>query len=74
MIRFEFGDYLTKEMIPMYIWDEIERFVYEKNNNISEADYTFRNIHGLIGLAKSNNRIDAKVADEIRVSLSKMYS
>lgn len=73
MVRFEFGDYLSKEMIPGYIWDEIERFIYEKNNNISEADYTFRNIHGLIGLAKRNNRINDKVANEIKVSLSKIY-
>ena len=73
-VKFEFGDYLKKEMIPFYICDEIERFIYEKNNNISEADYTFRNVHALIGLAKYNNRIDDKVAYEIRCSLNKMNS
>lgn len=73
-VKFEFGDYLTKDMIPFYIWDEIERFIYEENNNISEADYTFRNIHALIGLAKFNNRIDDKVANELKIRLSKMRS
>ena len=73
MIKFEFDDCLTKEMIPGYVWDEIERYIYEKNNNISEANYTFRNAYALVGLARSNNRINDRIANEIKARLIKIY-